>query len=81
MYFPKPVPGDIEALPTYLASEFRDIADNQDKPRPVFGIQKIYKAPVKPFDGQIVYADGTHWNPGSGQGIYYFNSTIWKLLG
>lgn len=32
-------------------------------------------------DGVIAYADGTSWNPGSGEGIYaYYNST-WNKLG
>jgi len=26
--------------------------------------------PGKPRDGNIVYADGTNWDPGSGAGLY-----------
>lgn len=38
-------------------------------------------APDKTFDGMTVLADGTNWNPGSGQGVYtYYNST-WNKLG
>ena len=44
-------------------------------------LDKSYAAPIKPRDGDIRYADGTTWNPGSGQGVYYFNGSIWKLLG
>lgn len=44
-------------------------------------IDKTYVSPTKPRDGDIRYADGTSWNPGSGAGVYYFNGTIWKLLG
>lgn len=44
-------------------------------------IDKVYSAPAKPRDGDIRYADGTNWNPGSGQGVYYYNGSIWKLLG
>lgn len=44
-------------------------------------IEKTYAAPLKPRDGDIRYADGTTWNPGSGAGVYYFNGSIWKLLG
>ena len=45
-------------------------------------IDKTYAAPSKPRDGDIRYADGTTWNPtGAGAGIYYFNGTIWKILG
>ena len=40
-------------------------------------------APPKPRDGDIRYADGTNWNPGSGVGIYYFKgaTSAWVLLG
>ena len=37
--------------------------------------------PEKVQDGLTVLADGTNWNPGSGQGVYtYYNST-WNKLG
>jgi len=42
----------------------------------------INAAPTKPRQGDIRYADGTNWNPGSGEGIYFYNSAgIWKQLG
>lgn len=44
-------------------------------------VDKTFVAPTKPRDGDIRYADGTSWNPGSGAGVYYFNGSIWKLLG
>lgn len=36
--------------------------------------------PKKPRKGIIVYADGTNWNPGSGEGVYVYKSG-WVLLG
>lgn len=46
-------------------------------------IDKTYAAPAKPRDGDIRYADGTTWNPGSGQGIYYYklSGPTWVFLG
>lgn len=44
-------------------------------------LDKSFVSPVKPRDGDIRYADGTSWNPGSGQGVYYYNGTAWVLLG
>lgn len=40
-------------------------------------------APAKPRNGDIRYADGTLWNPGSGVGIYYYKgaTSSWVLLG
>lgn len=37
--------------------------------------------PSKPFEGMLVIADGTNWNPGSGQGVYWFDGTSWNFLG
>lgn len=31
--------------------------------------------------GYVAYADGTNWNPGSGEGLYVYKSTGWTLLG
>ena len=37
--------------------------------------------PDKPAQGDIRYADGTDWNPGSGEGIYYYDSSgAWVKL-
>lgn len=35
------------------------------------------KVPPKPRRGTIAYADGTNWNPGFGEGPYYFDGTTW----
>lgn len=41
----------------------------------------LNEEPSKPFDGLIVGADGTNWNPGSGQGIYVYYASAWHKLG
>ena len=47
----------------------------------IMQLNPSYTEPPKPRDGMIVYADGTQWNPGSGEGYYgYYNST-WNSLG
>jgi hypothetical protein len=40
-----------------------------------------YAAPDKPRDGMVVYADGTTWNPGSGEGAYIYYNSAWNFLG
>lgn len=38
--------------------------------------------PAKPRTGVIVYADGVNWDPGSGEGLYRFDSTsVWRFIG
>lgn len=46
-------------------------------------LDKQTVAPTKPRDGDIRYADGTLWNPGSGVGIYYYKgaTSSWVFLG
>lgn len=38
-------------------------------------------APAKPRTGLTVLADGTDWNPGSGQGVYTYYNGAWRKLG
>jgi hypothetical protein len=35
--------------------------------------------PSKPETGQVVFADGTAWNPGSGRGLYYYDAG-WQYI-
>ena len=37
--------------------------------------------PPKPRRGTTAYADGTHWNPGSGEGPYWFDGTVYHPMG
>lgn len=42
----------------------------------------LHTPPEKPRHGLVVYADGTDWNPGSGEGLYRFSSAAtWVFLG
>lgn len=43
--------------------------------------KKLTAAPTKPREGMVVYADGTDWNPGSGEGFYGYYAASWKKLG
>ena len=42
----------------------------------------LHVEPAKPRHGLLVYADGTDWDPGSGEGIYRFDSSAtWRFVG
>lgn len=43
-------------------------------------IDPSYAAPLKPRDGDVRYADGTEWNPGSGVGFYGYENGAWVKL-
>ncbi len=52
-----------------------------DPPVRLMSFVKLYAAPAKPYDGLTVYADGTTWNPGAGQGVYTYYGAAWNRLG
>lgn len=47
-----------------------------------YGIRlpELTAAPSSPVDGDFVYADGTSWNPGSGEGTYERRASAWVKL-
>lgn len=73
-YEPGPLPLDQEDLGIYVVTELKRLANtilNQSHLR----VERIHAEPERPRGGDIVYADGTDWDPGSGEGIYFFDET------
>lgn len=79
-YFPKDPPNSAEALKQYLFDELMSISAAVSRLTDGH-LDKEHVAPEKPRDGDMRYADGTDWNPGSGAGMYLFNGTTWEVLG
>ena len=44
-------------------------------------LKTLHIEPIRPRNGIIVYADGTDWNPGSGEGYYGYYNSAWRKLG
>jgi len=67
--------------PESIFRELRRIADELGAIRN--GYHDIhYAEPEKPREGDIVVADGTHWNPGGGEGAYRYTAAgTWSRLG
>lgn len=80
-YSPDDPPDDPKQLQRFMRSELLKIKAAIDA-LAAGHLDKSYAAPSKPRDGDIRYADGTSWNPGSGQGIYYYKASAssWVLL-
>jgi len=81
-YLPEPSPslGNSEQVVDWIRREFDRISNAIS-----FGkMQNVYflnEEPSRVWEGLTVGADGTNWDPGSGQGVYtYYNST-WNKLG
>ena len=79
---PNPAPVSPEQLPDYLFNELNRVGDiifNIDTLR----LEQTNVEPSKARDGDIRYADGTNWNPGSGRGRYVYiddASPAWEKL-
>ena len=78
-YEPGPLPEQVEDLGGYVVSELKRLGSillNQS----IFRLEPVHIEPSRPRKGDIRYADGTDWNPGAGEGIYWYNGTAWANL-
>ena len=81
-YQPNPYYDDT-ALGQYLARELQKVSD-EFRANKVDAIEYTvhHVEPDKPRTGQAYYADGTQWNPGSGEGLYIYKSGgSWVFVG
>jgi|TARA_B110001454_G_C12707592_1_gene429262 hypothetical protein len=78
-YFPKRTPEEYDRL--YITDELEKVSWAMDQ-LSLGHVTVSNVAPTKPRQGDIRYADGTNWNAGAGEGIYFFNSAgSWVKLG
>lgn len=58
-----------------------DVSNLQNAGRQtIVHLDELENEPDEPFNGMIVYADGTSWNPGSGEGVYAYENGAWVKL-
>ena len=79
-YAPGQVPAAAEALPAFLTTDLAKIAAAVQL-LALGHLDASYVAPAKPREGDMRLADGTHWNPGAGAGVYAYYAGSWKKLG
>ena len=74
-------PGDIKDAE--LREEAARLKTALGEAQPEFRFLVRHVAPTKTYPGQTVYADGTNWDPGSGEGVYVRNAAnaAWRYLG
>lgn len=68
---------------TYLVAELRAISLETTLPEfEGLLLSTTNEVPTKPEKGNVYYADGTNWDPGSGEGWYGYDSGgSWVKLG
>lgn len=82
MYEPTPIPFDAPpGLRQWLLDQVRRIAGVLRAPE-VNTIRFVVHnvAPARVADGDVYFADGTDWNPGSGRGLYERRAAAWVKL-
>ena len=82
-YFPGTGPAvttpEISDLLHFIEREIEAISKNFSETI-VLELRPSFAPPDKPQDGEIRYADGVNWDPGSGVGIYGRVSGAWVKL-
>lgn len=83
-YYPSQVPSNLSdpaELRRYLQEELERIAATFSL-LAAGHLDVQHAEPRKPRQGDIRYADGTDWDPGGGEGMYFYNSGgLWVKLG
>ena len=81
MYKPQILKSDsLESLSKSVQAELQRLALEFSQPSDYIALNTLYAAPKRIFDGMIVKADGTTWNPGSGAGVYAYVGSAWVKL-
>jgi hypothetical protein len=72
-----------ENLSPELREESARLARSLNDAQPEVRLKVLHAEPQRTFPGMQVYADGTDWNPGSGEGVYVRNAAnaAWRYLG
>lgn len=71
----------LEELRDFVSDELGFISQQFGEGEKVLELTPVYRTPDKPREGMFAYADGVHWNPGSGKGTYEFDGTNWVRQG
>ena len=79
-YQPGPVPFEAELIPEYLQDELRGVSALLKALYEGF-LEPTHIEPDKVELGMVRYADGTDWNPGSGEGVYFYGTGGWTFVG
>lgn len=76
----QPAPTNIENVAKWTEEQLRKVVDNLDLVDNIT-LKELHVEPDKPRNGQIILADGTDFDPGSGAGFYGRSAGVWVLLG
>lgn len=81
MFQPQILPSDPQRLAAAVQNELQRLALVLSQPADYAALKTLYAEPSRSFDGMLVLADGTDWNPGSGAGLYARRAGAWVFIG
>jgi hypothetical protein len=79
-YAPGPVPPLLAHMGAYIRQELEKLK-LELSPQPQHQFKVAHAEPPKPRQGMLAYADGTDWDPGSGEGLYRHDGSAWVFIG
>jgi hypothetical protein len=71
---------DVATLRQELQTALQDIAREQAQQSEYYALKPLYAEPKRFFDGMVILADGTVFDPGSGAGVYARIGGAWVKL-
>jgi len=69
----------VSDLRTWISNELIRVSNAFTTSSQTTTIPVLTAAPSKPQIGDVVFADGTNWNPNAGRGLYYYDSAWVKI--
>ena len=79
-YIPSSTAADTAVgLRSWLMQELNRISNSFTVAAQTTTLPALTSEPSKPETGQVVFADGTAWDPGSGRGLYYYDAG-WQYI-
>jgi hypothetical protein len=76
-YTPGQPPSDIAGLARYVRDMESRIAVAFNNPTDAVLLRELPAVPAKYLDGRVIYADGTNYDPGGGEGMYVRQAGQW----
>lgn len=75
-------PQEPKDVPDFLRAELASIEQAANRADPQSELIYLHAEPARVRAGMLVLADGTNWNPGSGEGVYRRNAanTAWVAV-
>lgn len=80
-YTPRQFPElqSVDDLRRFLEEELRQISIAANETMETY-YRPVNREPTKVREGLLAFADGTHWNPGAGAGLYEYRGGAWRKL-